>query len=66
MSSVEKTIKIIKRNEREPFVDQTQGFLKTDKQSKREIAKVVASWIEERRQASTERSENSAFLFDPG
>jgi hypothetical protein len=65
MSSVEKTIKIIKRNERETFVDQTQGFLKTDKRSKREIAKVVASWIEERRQAGTERFENRGFLFDP-
>jgi hypothetical protein len=56
MSSVEKTIKIIKRDEREPFVDQLQGFLKTDKQSKREMAKVVASWIEGRREAGTTRS----------
>jgi hypothetical protein len=56
MSSVEKTIKIIKHNERQPFVDHTQGFLKTDNQSKREIAKVVASWIEERREAGTTRS----------
>jgi hypothetical protein len=52
MSSVDKTIKIIKRNARESCVDQTQGPLKTDKQSKREMTKVVASWIEERRQAA--------------
>lgn len=65
MSSVEKTIKIIKRKARESIVDQTQGLLRTDHQSRREMAAVVTSWIEERRQASTERSENRGFLFDP-
>jgi len=53
MSSVDKTIKIIKRNARESCLDQTQGPLKTDKQSKREMTRVVASWIEERRQTGT-------------
>jgi hypothetical protein len=63
MNSLEKTIKIVKRHDKDPLVDQTQHFLKTDKQSKREIARVVASWIEERRQAVTERPENRAYLF---
>ena len=55
MASVEKTIKVIKRTARESLVDQAQSLLKTEKQSKREMAKVVASWIEERKQACNER-----------
>lgn len=66
MSSVEKTIKIVKHNEREPFVDHTQGLLKTDKQSRREMAKVVASWIEERKELSKERARPRGFVFSPG
>lgn len=65
MTSVEKTIKIIKRNAREPLVDHTPGFLKTDKQSRREMVKVVASWIEERKELSKERARTKGFVFGP-
>ena len=51
MSSIRKPIKIIKRNATEPSPVQPQGLLKATKQSRREMAKVVVSWIEERRQA---------------
>lgn len=50
MSAIEKTIKIIKRTARESLVDQEQSVLMTDKQSRREMVKVVASWIEERKE----------------
>ncbi|HSE23852.1 MAG TPA: hypothetical protein VLB68_19440 [Pyrinomonadaceae bacterium] len=50
MSSIRKPIKIIKHNATEPSTVQPQ-VLKAIKQSRREMAKVVVSWIEERRQA---------------
>jgi hypothetical protein len=53
MSSIRKPIKIIKRNATEPSPVQPQGLLKATKQSRREMAKVVVSWIEERRHAHT-------------
>jgi hypothetical protein len=60
MSVVKKTIKIIKRNATDPCVNQPKVFSKTNKQSRREMAKVVISWIEERRET---RIEQSTVLF---
>ena len=50
MSVAKKPIKIIKRNAPDPCVNQPKVLSKTTKQSSREMAKVVISWIEERRE----------------
>jgi hypothetical protein len=65
MSSVGKTIKIIKRKKRESLADQAQGFLQTDKQSRREMIEVVASWIRERKELSKERARTKEVVFGP-
>lgn len=62
MSVVKKTIKIVKHNATAPCVTQPQVLSKTTQQSRREIAKVVVSWIEERKES---RMEQSTVLFHP-
>jgi hypothetical protein len=62
MSVAKKTIKIIKRNATDPCVNQPTVLSKTTEQSRREMAKIVISWIEERRETRIERS---TVLFHP-
>jgi len=59
MSSGRKPIKIIKRNATEPSA-QSRVVLKTTKQSRREMAKVVVSWIKERRRTQTVSFQSTA------
>jgi hypothetical protein len=57
--SMETSIKIIKRKERELCLEDQQlsvGVSKTDIQLRRELAETVASWIEERRTQVTFKS----------
>jgi len=48
MSSVAKSIKIVKRSERE--VSDSPGLAKTERQVRREMVKIVGAWILERRE----------------
>ena len=59
MSSGRKPIKIIKRNATEPSA-QSRVVIKTTKQSRREMAKVVVSWIKERRRTQTVSFQSTA------
>jgi hypothetical protein len=60
MSSVGKPVKVIKQKTKAAPEDQTRA-LKTEKQSEREIAKVVSSWIEEQKQIRKERRDAKLF-----
>jgi hypothetical protein len=55
MSSNEKSIKIIKREERELLVAQNEELpeapVKTENETRREIFETVTRWIEEQREA---------------
>lgn len=57
MSSAGKTIKIVKRSERETLpYDHVKDQSKAKRQSTREMVKVVTSWIEERKDAARQTS----------
>jgi predicted XRE-type DNA-binding protein len=50
MPTSEKTIKIIKREQREVPAGEPEGELKTENQTRREIFETITLWIEEQRQ----------------
>ena len=53
MSANDKTIRIIKREQRESLAGQQEiiaSDLKTENQTRREISETVTSWIEEQRE----------------
>jgi hypothetical protein len=60
MSLVVTSIKIIKRNQREPPAEQREEPAQTENQLRREMVKTVASWIVDRR-----KSINNALPLSP-
>ena len=61
MPANEKTIRIIKREQRELPAGQPEGELKTENQTRREIFETITLWIEEQRQRK-----RSAAMILPG
>ena len=54
MSSVVKSIKVVKRSER--AATDSPGLAKTERQLRREMTEIIASWIVERRDAANDLS----------
>jgi hypothetical protein len=61
MPANDKTIRIIKREQRELPAGQPEGELKTENQTRREICETITLWIEEQRQRK-----RSAAMILPG
>jgi hypothetical protein len=61
MPANDKTIKIIKREQRELPAVPPEGELKTENQTRREIFETITLWIEEQRQRK-----RSAAMILPG
>ncbi|PYS73381.1 MAG: hypothetical protein DMF69_04960 [Acidobacteria bacterium] len=56
MSAIVKTIKIIKRDQREPLAElPEEPAAQTENQVRREMVKTIASWIIERRNSNDVR-----------
>ena len=55
MSAIVKTIKIIKRDQREPLTELPEEPVQTENQVRREMVKTIASWIIERRNSNDVR-----------
>ncbi len=62
-AGIKQSIRIIKRNERELFEEQSaspKSHLKTDVQSRRELIATISSWIDERRETMKSFSESKS------
>jgi len=55
MSAIVKTIKIIKREQREPLAERQEAPTQTENQVRREMVKTIASWIIDRRNSNDVR-----------